>query len=230
VLTVRSSQSGDFAVVNDITITNNVLKNVVAGINTLAKDDQCGLAPYTTCKNAGSQDRWYIANNLMLFYDPTIAGGTRNLMIALQPGTDRIANKQGVLRDVVFQHNTGVSASSTQCWNSVYFGTGSAKPPFTNLTQNVWVLDNALCRQPTGDWGYQGMTGLNQYMGTPGPVDGRFRGNAMYVPSGDRVQTFPVHNYATTVKFSYISPITGNYHLSIPYWTDTSDGWLAGID
>src|SRR6516164_8671603 len=65
VLTVRSSQSGDFAVVNDITITNNVLKNVVAGVNTLAKDDACGAAPYTACKNAGSQDRWYIANNLM---------------------------------------------------------------------------------------------------------------------------------------------------------------------
>ena len=37
VLTVRSSQSGDFAVVNDITITNNVLKNVVSGVNTLAR-------------------------------------------------------------------------------------------------------------------------------------------------------------------------------------------------
>ena len=72
VLTVRSSQSGDFAVVNDITITNNILKNVVSGFNTLAKDDQCGLAPYTGCKNAGSQDRWYIADNQITFYDPTL--------------------------------------------------------------------------------------------------------------------------------------------------------------
>ena len=32
VLTVRSSQSGDFAVVNDVTITNNILKNVVSGV------------------------------------------------------------------------------------------------------------------------------------------------------------------------------------------------------
>lgn len=55
VLTVRSTQSGDFAVVNDVTITNNVLKNVVSGVNTLAKDDQCGVAPYINCKNAGSQ-------------------------------------------------------------------------------------------------------------------------------------------------------------------------------
>ena len=42
VLTVRSGQGGDFAVVNDVTITNNVLKNVVSGINTLAEDDTCG--------------------------------------------------------------------------------------------------------------------------------------------------------------------------------------------
>ena len=33
VLTVRTGQSGDMAVVNDITITNNVLKNVVSGVN-----------------------------------------------------------------------------------------------------------------------------------------------------------------------------------------------------
>lgn len=41
VLTVRSSQSGDRAIVSDITITNNVLKNVVSGFNSLARDDQC---------------------------------------------------------------------------------------------------------------------------------------------------------------------------------------------
>jgi hypothetical protein len=230
VLTVRTSQSGDFAVVNDITITNNVLKNVVAGVNTLAKDDQCGVSPYTACLNAGSQARWYIANNLIQFYDPTQPGGNRNLMISMQPGFDHIANQQGVLTDVVFQHNTGVSAASTQCWNSVYFGAGTLKPPFTNLTQNIWVLDNALCRQPTGDFGYQGTTGLNMYMGVPGPVDSRFRGNVMYVPSTDRVQTFPVHNYATTVPFVYVAPQSGDYHLSTPYWTDTSDGKLAGIN
>jgi hypothetical protein len=230
VLTVRSSQSGDIAVVNDITITNNILKNVVSGVNTLAKDDQCGVSPYAACKSAGSQDRWYIANNLMLFYDPTIAGGARNLMISLQPGMDRIANQQGVLRDVVFQHNTAVSAVSASCWASIYFGAGTQKPPFTNLTSNIWLLDNSECRQPTGDWGLQGTAGLTQYMGGSVPVDTRYRGNVMYVPTGDKVQTFPVHNYASTVPFTYAAPNSGNYHLLTPYWTDTSDGKLAGIN
>ena len=65
VLTVRSSQSGDVAVVNDITITNNVLKNVGSGINTLGADDVCGTTGYEFCTNAGSQARWNISNNLI---------------------------------------------------------------------------------------------------------------------------------------------------------------------
>ena len=230
VLTVRSSQSGDFAVVNDVTITNNVLKNVVSGVNTLANDDQCGIAPYTACKSAGSQDRWNISNNLMLFYDPTLPGGSRNLMLSINPGMDRINNQQGVLRNVVFQHNTAVPAPSSPCWNSVYFSVGSLKPPFSNLTNNIWVLDNALCRQPTGDWGQQGTSGLTQYMGSPAPLDVRFKGNVMYVPTGDRVQTFPVHNYASTLPFTYEAPATYDYQLLTPYWTDTSDGRLAGVN
>ena len=236
VLTVRSSQSGDIAVVNDVTITNNVLKNVVSGFNTLAKDDTCGAAAgYPNCHNAGSQDRWYIADNLITFYDPTQPGGLRNLALALNSGLDRINNNTpGVLRDVVFQHNTTVSAASTPCWESIYFSVPSGlKPPLTNLTNNIWLLDNSLCRQPTGDWGQQGTSGLAQYMGTPStpPYDltQRFYGNAMYVPSGDRVQTFPAHNYATTVPFAYVSPGTFNYQLLTPYWTDTSDGNIAGI-
>jgi hypothetical protein len=228
VLTVRSSQSGDFAVVNDITITTNLLMNVVSGVNTLAKDDQCGIAPYTGCKNAGSQDRWYIANNLMLFYDPKIAGGARNLMISLQPGLDRIASQQGILRDVVFQHNTAVSAASTPCSASIYFGTGLQSPPFNNLTYNIWLLDNSECRQPTGDWGLQGTSGLTQYMGSPGPVDKRYVGNVMYVPSIDKVQTFPPRNYSSTLKFTYVAPPT-NYRLATPYWTNTTDGRVSGI-
>jgi len=232
VLTVRTGQSGDFCVDNDITITNNVLKNVVSGINGGAADDTCGAAGgYPSCHNAGSQARWYIANNLFLFYDPTIPGGARNLVFSIQPGLDRINNNRlGVMHDIVFQHNTMVSAASTPCWNSVYFGTGPQKPPFTNLTNNVWILDNVLCRQPSGDWGLQGTSGLTGYMGSPAALDTRYKGNVMYVPKGDKVQTFPVHNYASTLPFTYESPAFTDYQLLTPYWTDTSDGRLAGVN
>jgi hypothetical protein len=230
VLTVRSSQSGDISVVNDVTITNNVLKNVVSGFNTLAKDDACGATwGYPNCHNSGSQDRWYIANNLMTFYDPTSLGGLRNEALMVNGGQDRIAVVPGVLRDVVFQHNTTVSAASTPCWMSIFFSDAPIQNP---VTSNIWILDNALCRQPSGDNSFQGTSGLTQYMGYPStpPYDltRRYYGNVMYVPRADKVQVFPPHNYATTVPFAFVNPAAGNFQLLTPYWTDTSDGKLAG--
>ncbi len=232
VLTVRSAQSGDFTVVSDITITNNVLKNVVSAFNTLAKDDQCGAPPYTSCKSAGSQARWTIANNLILFYDPKQPGGNRNLGLALTGGNDRINGGPGVLRDVVFQHNTMVASAAAPCWNSLYFNTGGQKPPISNLTNNIWILDNVLCRQPTGDWGQQGMSGLMQYMGASDSLqalDKRFYGNVIYVPSDSRPQTFPPRNL-TSKSLRWMDAAKGNYELADPKWTQTSDGKPAGID
>ena len=234
VLTVRSSQSGDVSVVNDITITNNTLKNVVAGFNTLAADDQCGNSTYPNCHNAGSQDRWYIANNQITFFDPTLPGGYKSSMLSLIPGWDKFAGAQRQMRDVVFQHNTGVSAASTPCWDPVYFSAGSQTPPLNNLTNNIWVLDNVLCRQPFGDWGLQGTNGLTQYMGYPStpPYDltQRFYGNVMYAAPGDAVQTFPPHNYVTPVPYTYVNSSKDDFQLLTPYWTDTSDGKLAGVN
>ncbi len=232
VLTVRASQSGDSTVVSDITITNNILKNVVSGFNTLAKDDQCGTASYATCKNAGSQTRWYIANNLILFYDPKQPGGNRNLGLGINGGNDRVNATPGALRDVVFQHNTMVASPSAPCWNSLYFSSGGQKPPISNLTNNIWILDNVLCRQPTGDWGQQGTSGLTQYMGSADnaqALDKRFYGNVIYVAADDRQQTFPPHNL-TTSKLRWVDPAAENYDLAEPKWTQTSDGKPAGID
>ena len=69
-------------------------------------------SPYASCKSAGSQARWTIANNLILFYDPKQPGGNRNLGLAMGGGYDRINKSPGVLRDVVFQHNTMVASAA----------------------------------------------------------------------------------------------------------------------
>jgi len=236
VFTPRSSQSGNVAVVTDLSITNNLLQNVVSGINTAAADGQCGTPSSPNCTNAGSQDRWYIFDNLIEFYDPTLSGGARNIGIQLNYSLD--LPNGGILvpiRDAVFQHNTVLPAASTPCWSSVYFGVPQAwKPPFSNVTINVWLLDNVMCNEPTGDWGQQGTAGLTEYMGAPStpPYDltQRFYGNVTFVPSNNRVYTFPAHNYATTIPFIYVNPPAGNYQLLTPYWTDTSDGQLSGIN
>ena len=233
-LTIRSSQSGDVAVVQDVTVTNNVFKNVVMGFNTLAADSLCGPPSYPSCHNAGTTGRWNIANNLVTLYDNKAQGGigAHSGLIVFSPGLDIPHGSVIVgLHDVVVQHNTVVPYGTQTCWSAMYFAVPAGwKPPFSlPLTNNIWILDNSLCRQPTGDWGQQGTTGLTQYMGNPGPVDTRFRGNAMYVPAGDKVQPFPVHNYASTVPFTYVNPSIIDYQLATPYWTDTSDGQIAGV-
>jgi len=155
-------------------------------------------------------------------------------MIALNGGSDRINHAQGQLRGVVFQHNTGVSAASTPCWTSLYFSAGAQKLPLTNLTANIWILDNVLCCQPTGDFRQQGTAGLSQYMGASGApssdLNKRFFGNVMYVPTGDGVQPFPPHNLSTTKAFVFVDPAKGNFELLLPKWNETSDGKRVGID
>jgi hypothetical protein len=235
VLTVRSSQSGDFSVVNDVTITNNVIKNSVSGFNALAKDDTCGTPSYPNCQNAGSQDRWYIANNLLTFYDPTLPGGLRNVGLAFSRGIDRPnGGTLGTNRDIVFQHNTMVSTPATPCWASIYFSAGGQKYPASNVTNNVWILDNVLCRQPNGDDGLKDVAGLKMYVGDPSlppnDVTQRYYGNVMYVPSDNKVVVFPPHNYSTTLPLVFANPAGLNYQLASPYWTDTSDGSIAGVN
>jgi hypothetical protein len=233
VLTVRSSQSGDFAVVSDITITNNVLKNVVSGFNTLAKDDGCGVAGYEKCRSAGDQERWNISNNLIVFYDPKKLGGTHSLGLAINGGLDRVKGVPGALRDMVFQHNTMVSAANTPCWNSLFFSAGGQKPPISNLTNNIWILDNVLCRQPTGDWGQQGINGLTQYMGAAGEgqgLDKRFSGNVIFLNGDDRPEKFPPHNLVSSKSPRWMDAAKGNYDLAEPKWTETTDGKPVGVD
>jgi Putative Ig domain len=225
VLTVRSAQSGDVTVVNDITFTNNILKNVAAGFNTIAKDDGCGTTSYPNCHNAGSQTRWYIVNNLVTFRDPSLPGGIRNVGIQFNGGRDRITGDSAYIKDVVFQHNTFVPPA-WGCWNAVFF---SDAPPIPVVTQNVWLLDNVFCRQPTGDNGWQGIMGIAIYMGQPStpPYDvlQRFEGNVMYVPSTDEVQIWLASNLATATNFTFDS----NSQLVTPnYAASTTDGNQAG--
>ncbi len=218
VLTPRTNQSGLIAVVDDITISNNILKNMVSGFDTLAWDNSC--LPANGCTNVGEAKRISVYNNLLLLRDPRLPGGANNFGIIVMFD----------LTDFVFQHNTIIPPpGASYCYQSVFFNS-QGYPGTHSSTHNVWILDNALCRQPTGNGGGQGTAGLTNYMGDPSPLAPRFLGNVMYVPTVDRVQTFPLHNYATTLPFVYVNPGGGNYQLSVPNWTDTSDGKISGID
>jgi hypothetical protein len=210
--TVRTNSSGNIAVVNDITFSNNILKNVNLGFAVASYDDSC-LPP--ACTNVGESLRVKIYNNLILFRNPSSIGGTNNFGVLIGQG----------VTDFVLQHNTFVPAPGTNCYESAFFNTSPGKT--TSL--NVWILDNAFCAQPTGNGGELGTSGLTFYMGNPAPLAPRFFGNVMYVPTGSPA-TYPAANYATTVPFTYVSPSTGDYQLLVPNWTDTSDGKIAGVN
>jgi hypothetical protein len=217
--TPRTNASGLLAVVDDITISNNVLKNVSSGFDTLESDDNC--LPANGCTNPGEMKRVTLYNNLILLGDTT------------QPGYAKGYGWGGLIApdlvDFVVQHNTIVPPGSVgQCKASIFFNS-HGYPGTHSSTRNVWVLDNSLCRQPTGNGGGQGTVGLTNYMGEPSPLAPRFQGNVMYVPTGDIAQQFPPHNFSTTV----MRPTTSNdseYRLNYPAKLETTDGRAVGVD
>ena len=222
-LTVRTGQSGDVAVVDDITITNNILKNVTSGFSTLFSDYSCGTAAYAKCTNPGETKRIKVYNNLVLFRDPNVIGGARNTGIQIAANST----------DFVFQHNTMVAAPGTDCWNSLFFDvpTGTKWPPAESMTHNIWILDNVLCRPPTGDFGAQGAIGLNYYMGDPAPVASRYIGNVMLAPSGSKIAEFPPGNLLTKAPIQYhLDSTNGKIQLIAPEIAKTSDGKPVGAD
>ncbi len=222
VLTVRTSDSGNLSVVDDITIENNLLTGVASGFNSLARDDQCKLLRFPLCNNQGEARRWKIANNLIELRAADAPGGRRPLAFQISPD----------LADVVFLHNTVVPAASTSCWGSVYFTVaGGTRWPLTaSGTRNIWIMNNLLCRPPTGDYGGQGTTGLELYMGDPEPVEKRFAGNVIFIPKDGQPASFPGSNRMVSSGIHFADAANGDYELVLPKWTKTTDGKSAGTD
>jgi hypothetical protein len=215
-LTIRTNDgAARVSVVDDITIESNILTNVYDGFSTLEHDDGC-VAP--ACTTPGETKRIKMDNNLVLLAPANNPHGT-----GFQVAFD--------LTDVVFQHNTVLKMDGSKCYFSLQFNgkRGTPWPPPVPWTHNLWVLDNVLCRQPSGDMGGQGTTGLTYYMGDPAPLDKRFLGNVIYVPPGDATHPFPPKNSLQT-KIAYADPAAANYQLVSPNWTQTSDKLPAGVD
>ena len=223
VLTPRTAQGGLGAVVDDITISNNILKNVSSGFDVAEFDNTC--LPASGCSNPGETKRVVFYNNLILLGDTTQVGYTTG------NSWGGLINNQ--VTDFVLQHNTVVAPPNlSYCKASIYFNAAAPFNPPVSRTHNLWILDNAFCRQIIGPAGVVGQFSwvLSAYMGDPSPVNPRLLGNVFYAPSGDKVYPLPLHNYTSTMPFTYMNPGGGNYQLSLPTWTDTSDGKISGVN
>ncbi len=225
--TPRNYQSGNIAVVDDIEFANNLLKNVDSGFSTLEQDTYCGVQWGNSCTNAGESKRVWAHDNLILL---SANQDTYQHTWAFIDGGNTYP-RDG-LTDYIFQHNTALMIDGSSMWPYVFElqSPVTCPPTQASATHNIWILDNALARQPIGDCGYGGLTGLGYYMSDPAPVGTRYWGNAMFAPSGDKIASWPPHNFATGVPFVYQDPANGDYRLQSPYWTDTTDGKVAGID
>jgi hypothetical protein len=215
--TVRTNQSGLNAVVDDITFSNNILKNVQSGFAIGAWDNAC--LPAAGCTNRGEARRINLYNNLIQLRDPNSVGGTHNFGVLVGDG----------LTDFVAQHNTFLPAPGTSCYQAVFFDNHGFPPP-RPTTHNIWILDNALCRQPTGNGGGQGTAGLTYYMCDPPPLEERFRGNVMLVTFGDQPQSFPKGNVSTSKAFVHRTSDEGDNELLPNKQLHTSDGAPAGAN
>ncbi len=133
-LTPGVAAGGAQAVVDDVTISNNVFKNVSSGFDVTSHDVNCNCTP------PGEARRIVFYNNLFLLGDTTQVGYTNG------NAWGGIINN-GVT-DFVLQHNTIVPPPNLgYCKASWYFSiTGSFTPPVSQM-HNVWILDNVLCRQ-----------------------------------------------------------------------------------
>jgi hypothetical protein len=183
-----------------------------------------------------------IYNNLVTLWDTTSTGGAGHTdLIIFSPGVD-IPNGgvAGVPHDIVVQHNTVIPFNNQSCFGGVYFSvanvppTNHAPPWSQSITNNIWIQDNVLCKQTTGDWGLTGMTALTDYMGSPSAspndITQRFYGNLMY-GQGGTLYTWPANNTASNTVFTYNADSTLNTpSLTTTYGPPTpphQTGWLG---
>ena len=207
---------------DDVTITNNVIKNASSAVNFSPSDPYCGQTP--GCTNPGEVKRVVIRNNLFLLGDTTQPGWSKGY------GMGMLINPPNAT-DLVFQHNTVVPPPNLgYCAHSVYFE--APRPPVYPLTHNVWIVDNVLCRQVRGG-GSNGFVGqfpasLTNFMGNVPPVSARFAGNVMFLAPSEKEYPLPPGNHATSSRPNDAEG--ANYYLKYPAKMSTTDGQVAGVD
>jgi hypothetical protein len=137
VITVRTSDSGEHAVTNDITIRDNKFLNVEGGFNITGKDDIALKAG----RPGGEAKRISILHNWFSF------ANTQNRVtgFALSTGIEHLN----------IAHNT----QEGNCTYSMFANSGNV------ITTSIAIEDNVLCRQPTGDYSSSGTEGLRRYYG-----------------------------------------------------------------
>jgi hypothetical protein len=188
--TVRAGgSSGEWAVVNDVTFTNNLLRNVDAGFALTGFDNNAPVG------KQGESKRIRISNNLAILRTG-----------AIRPFGAMFADDR--MQDVTFDHNT-LGTTPTTCWASIYFGSRGRLP----VGVNIRISNNVLCTPPRGDGSDPGLNALTYYMPEPSPLESRFFGNVMPLYNG---RTWPMPpNNTQVAKVEFANAENDDYSLLI---------------
>ena len=230
-LTVRTSQSGNLAVVDDILLQDNVFTGTTSGVFIIGQDGQCSSQQgYPQCTTPGEEKRVKVANNVMELRHGQ--DSTRNQWLNLDGGNTFAGVTTIGSTDVIVEHNSAYMADNSEMgWGWYVFALpqlswGCTPPPGFSSTHNVWILNNAVTSQPSGDCGFQGLTALQNYMSDPNPVAPRFVGNVLGVPSDEQVQHWTTCNEAVQgLQFNSQGQLT-----NFAYEQCTTDGLPAGYN
>ena len=223
VLTVRTSDSGNIAVVDDITIENNVLKNVASGFNSVARDDLCKLARAPLCNNPGEAKRWKIANNLIQLRAADAPGGRRPL------GFSAFARARRC-RVSTQHHRSGDGYKLLGI--GLFHGGWRYQVAACGFQHSQYLDHRTTCSAglPPATMEDRASPGCELYMGDPPPVEKRFAGNVIFVPKDSQPASFPGSNRLVSSGIRFADPAAGDYELVLPKWTKTTDGKPAGVD
>jgi hypothetical protein len=214
-----------WTVVQDMTITNNIIRNTANGFSIFGQDSGVwaeklgGPAPVPTTLGG----RILIQNNLLVN-----TGG--------YPGTGLIFQLGNGLFDVTIQHNTVASRAPDTGGTTVKLTYGAASSDYLPM-QRFTVQDNLFLAQnyPIFAGGGCSVEGLNT--AAPGSVwtNNVFAG-PWPTPVGCASSKLPQSNGngypASEADLAYTNPGGGDYHLSSlsPYRSVASDGKNIGID
>ena len=238
VLTIRPSGGGSYGLY-DVTVTNNLMTNVIMQVNFLSADYYCGTTSYPNCTNAGRAYNVLVKNNFAFIWDSTqpgyyfhtgqtqFNGGFDNTGIAYDTVP---AHNYVPLSNVIFEHNGAVAPAGQSCWASSYSsGTGTPAIP-TGLMNNVWLRNNNLCTQPWGDSGIKYSVWSQYPTAAPNGYANRMTGNMMWVQSsGTPLQTWPANNTATHTVFTYNASNVLTGPTPFPTTTDSLTPGFLGV-
>jgi hypothetical protein len=220
-LTPRQARAGStqpWTLVQDVTITNNIIKNTANGITISGQDPGGGVEPPTS-----PGGRILVKNNLFLD-----TGG--------YPGTGTVFQLGNGAFDVTIQHNTVASRDPNTGGTTLKFTYGAANGDYTPM-KRFTLQDNLFLAQSYPLWTGGGSSAAGLSMSAPGYVwtNNVFAG-PWPTPVGVSSSLLPQGNGnaypASESSIGYINLVGGDYRLAStsPYKNVASDGKDIGVD